>query len=84
MPWFIVDEEKEMLELTGARDWQEMLHYTRSRLRTLATLMQHFDESEEVDGFFLNQIVENLMEPILDMLDRLCSLIADFRVQPEE
>lgn len=84
LPWFIVDVEKEMLELTGAQDWQEMFHQTRCQLRTLATLMQHFDESEEVDGFFLNQIAENIMEPTLDMLDRLCSLIADFREQPEE
>ena len=84
LPWFIVDEEKEMLEVTGARDWQEMFHQTRCQLRTLATLMQHFDESEEVDGFFLNQIAENIMEPTLDMLDKLCSLIADFREQPEE
>lgn len=84
LPWFIVDEEKEMLEVTGARDWQEMFHQTRCQLRTLATLMQHFDVSEEVDGFFLNQIAENIMEPTLDMLDRLCSLVADFREQPEE
>ena len=84
LPWFIVDEEKEMLEVTGAQDWQEMFHQIRCQLRTLATLMQHFDEYEEVDGFFLNQIAENIMEPTLDMLDRLCSLIADFREQPEE
>lgn len=84
LPWFIVDEEKEMLEVTGARDWQEMFHQTRCQLRTLATLMQHFDVSEEVDGFFLNQISETIMEPALDMLDRLCSLVADFREQPEE
>ena len=33
-------------------------------------------------AFFLNQIVENLMAQPLDVLNRLCSLVADFQ-EPE-
>ena len=47
-----------------------------------SAIPQGIYEEEEVDGFFLNQIVENLMAQPLDMLNRLCSLVADFQ-EPE-
>ena len=82
LPDFAVKEEKCLLEECGAGDWQEALHMVRGKLEILSCLMRHFDEEEEVDGFFLNQIVENLMAQPLDMLNRLCSLVADFQ-EPE-
>lgn len=45
--------------------------------------MKHFDEDKKIDGFSLNQIAENLMEPILDTLDRLRSLVTDFELVDE-
>lgn len=82
LPDFAVKEEKCLLEECGATDWQEALHMVRGKLEVLSCLMRHFDEEEEVDGFFLNQIVENLMAQPLDVLNRLCSLVADFQ-EPE-
>ena len=43
--------------------------------------MQHFDTEQKIDGYLLNQIAETMLEPPLDMLDRLCSLVADFDLQ---
>ena len=83
LPGFIVDEERRMLEAYKAEDWQEMLHIMHCQFQAVATLMRHFDEEEDVNGFFLNQIAESLLLPALDMLNRLCSLVADFRLLPQ-
>lgn len=81
LPGFIVEEEQEMLRLYKANSWQEMFEQTSCKFRTLATLMQHFDTEQKIDGYLLNQIAETMLEPPLDMLDRLCSLVADFDLQ---
>ena len=81
LPGFIVEEEQEMLRLYKANSWQEMFEQTSCKFRTLATLMQHFDTEQKIDGYLLNQIAETVLEPPLDMLDRLCSLVADFDLQ---
>lgn len=82
IPGFMVDEEKEMLELLKAENWQHMFDKTYEQLYTMALLMQHFEVDEEVDGFSVQLMGNTLMAP-LDMLSRLCSLIADFRPASE-
>lgn len=79
---FMVDEEKEMLELLKAKNWQHMFDKIYEQLYTMALLMQHFEADEEVDGYFVQLMGNTLMAP-LDMLSRLCSLIADFRPASE-
>lgn len=79
---FMVDEEKEMLELLEAENWQHMFDKIYEQLYTMALLMQHFEADEEVDGYFVQLMGNTLMAP-LDMLSRLCSLIADFRSASE-
>lgn len=82
IPGFMVDEEKEMLELLKAENWQHMFDKTYEQLYTMALLMQHFEVDEEVDGYSVQLMGNTLMVP-LDMLSRLCSLIADFRPASE-
>ena len=83
IPGFIVGEERSLLESFGADDWQEVLHLARCRLQVISQLLLHYDEDEQIDGLFLNLLAESLLEPGLDTLNRLCSLLADFRPQPE-
>lgn len=74
----VLAQEQEILEAYDAENWQEVLHLLRARLETVTLLLKHFDVGEEINGFSLNQIAENLIEPILDMLNKLCSLVVDF------
>lgn len=78
IPGFMVAKEREMLELLKAENWQEMFDKTYEQLYTMALLMQHVEADEEIDGFSIQLMGNTLMAP-LDMLSRLCSLIADFR-----
>ena len=59
-----------------------MFDKTYDQLYTMALLMQHFEVDEEVDGYSVQLMGNTLMVP-LDMLSRLCSLIADFRPASE-
>lgn len=76
---YIVKEEKALLAAYHAEDWQEMFYMARNKLEIIYNLMSHFDEDEEISGFFLQQIARDLMAQPLEMLTRLCSLVADFR-----
>lgn len=78
IPRFIVAKEKQMLELLKAENWQDMFDKTYEQLYTMALLMQHFEADEEIDGFSIQLMGNTLMAPV-DMLSRLCSLVADFR-----
>ena len=83
IPGFMVAEERQMLELLKAENWQGMFDKTYEQLYTMALLMQHFEADEEIDGFSIQLMGNTLMAP-LDMLSRLCSLIADFRPVSED
>lgn len=76
---YIVREEKALLAAYHAEDWQELFYMARNRFETIYNLMRHFHEEEVVNGFLLQQIAQNLMAQPLEMLTRLCSLVADFR-----
>ena len=78
IPGYMVAKEKQMLEMLKAENWQEMFDKTYDQLYTLALLMQHFETDEKIDGFSVQQMGNTLMAP-LDMLSRLCSLVADFK-----
>ena len=80
---YILKEEQALLAAYQAEDWQELFQVARGRFETICTLMRHFHEDQEINGFLLQQIAENLMLPNLELLNRLCSLVADFRA-PEE
>ncbi|MCL1940120.1 MAG: hypothetical protein FWG04_05610 [Desulfovibrionaceae bacterium] len=83
IPGFIVKEEKEMLELLKAEDWQDMFDKTYEQLYMMAMLMQHFEADEIIDGFSIQRLGNAFMVP-LDTLRRLCSLVADFRPVSED
>ena len=78
IPGYMLAKEKQMLEMLKAENWQEMFDKTYDQLYTLALLMQHFETDEKIDGFSVQQMGNTLMGP-LDMLSRLCSLVADFK-----
>ena len=78
----VTEPEKEMLELLKAENWQHMFDKTYEQLYTMALLMQHCEVDEEVDGYSVQLMGNTLMVP-LDLLSRLCSLIADFRPASE-
>lgn len=83
IPGFMVAEERQMLELLKAENWQDMFDKIYEQLYTMALLMQHFEADEEIDGFSIQLMGNTLMAP-LDMLSRLCSLVADFKPVSED
>ena len=84
IPAYIMDEEEEMLDVYGAEDWREVLYHARATFGVLADLMRNFDECKRVKGFFLNEVAQHMMMPPLDMLNRLCSVVACFEHPDEE
>lgn len=79
IPGNILDEEQEMLEFYKAEDWQELFNKAHDQIYATVLLMERIPAEEEIDGFSITLIAENLMIP-LRMLSKLCSLIADFRL----
>lgn len=77
IPGNILDEEQEMLERYKADNWQDLLNKAHDRLYATILLMERIPAEEELDGFSITLIAENLMSP-LKMLGRVCSLVADF------
>ncbi len=82
LPGFILEEEQKMLKAYKADDWKELFGKVYNQLYATVMLMQRVPAEDEIDGFSLQLIAENLMMP-LDMLSKLCSLIADFRLVHE-
>jgi hypothetical protein len=82
IPGFMVDEEQKMLGMYKADSWQEVFSMAHGQLHTMVLLMRHFEAGEDIDGFSIQLMGDALMAP-LDMLSRLCSLVEDFRLQPE-
>lgn len=82
LPGYMVKEEQKMLEAYKAGDWKELFNKVYNQLYTTIMLMQRVPAEDEIDGFSVQLIAENLMMP-LDMLSKLCSLIADFRLVHE-
>ena len=82
LPGFILEEEQTMLKAYKVDDWKELFGKVYEQLYTTAMLMQLVPAEEEIDGFSVQLMAGNLMMP-LDMLDKLCSLIADFRLVRE-
>ena len=74
----ILEEEREMLAFYRAGNWQELLNKAHDQMYATVLLMERVPADEEIDGFSITLIAENLMMP-LRMLSKLCSLIADFR-----
>ena len=79
IPGNILDEEQEMLEFYKAEDWQELFNKAHDQIYATVLLMERIPAEEDIDGFSITLIAENLMMP-LRMLSKLCSLIADFRL----
>ena len=79
LPGFILEEEQKMLKAYKADDWKELFSKVYEQLYTTAMLMQRVPAEEEIDGFSVQLMAGNLMMP-LDMLSKLCSMLADFRL----
>lgn len=79
LPGFILEEEQKMLKAYKADDWKELFSKVYEQLYTTAMLMQLVPAEEEIDGFSVQLMAGNLMVP-LDMLSKLCSMLADFRL----
>lgn len=79
LPSNILDEEQEMLEFYKAENWQELFNKAHDQIYATVLLMERIPAEEDIDGFSITLIAENLMMP-LRMLSKLCSLIADFRL----
>lgn len=83
VPGYIVEEERILLAQHQAQSWQEMFDKTCNHLHTLIFLLQHFETGASMDGYAVTLLGDTLMAP-LNTLNSLCSLVADFRLQPEE
>ncbi len=83
IPGHMVAEERKLLAMYQADSWQEMFNKAYDQLYTMALLMRHFKTEEELDGYSVQLLGETLMVP-LRLFDRLCALVADFRLQTED
>ena len=83
VPGYIVEEERILLAQHQVQSWQEMFDKTCNHLHTLIFLLQHFETGASMDGYAVTLLGDTLVAP-LDTLNSLCSLVADFRLQPEE
>lgn len=79
IPANILDEEREMLEFYKVENWQELFNKAHDQIYATVLLMERIPAEEEIDGFSITLVAENLMMP-LRMFSKLCSLIADFRL----
>ena len=79
LPGYILDEERDMLVFYKAGNWQELFAKAYEQFYATIMLMEHVAAEDEFDGFSLNLIAGNLTNP-LNMLGKLCSLIADFHL----
>ncbi len=82
VPGYIVEEERILLAQHQAQSRQEMFDKTCNHLHTLIFLLQHFETGASMDGYAVTLLGDTLMAP-LDTLNSLCSLVADFRLQPK-
>ena len=80
IPGSSVDEEADLLKEYKEDCWQNVLHSVRAQFEALFLLLRHFDSDEEVDGDFLHSIADDIMVYPLNILNKLCSVVADFTV----
>ena len=79
LPSFTVRQEYELLQQHEQGRFSHLVDRIHDDLSATVMLMRHIDESVEISGFELRLIGENLARP-LDLLDTVCSQLADFNL----
>ncbi len=83
VPAYIVKEEQSALNEHKAENLLDFLQKAREEIYITAYLLRNFTDYEDVTGYTLNQIGEHFDRP-LAMLNRLCSIFADYKPHPPE
>ena len=79
LPSFTVRQEYELLQRHEQDRFSHLVNRIHDDLSATVMLMRHIDGSVEISGFELRLIGENLARP-LDLLDTVCSHLADFNL----
>ena len=84
IPARVVRNEGILLHKYGVEDLRELLERISSDFRTTVMLLKNYDISwEEHDGFSISLAADHILLP-LNLLDEVCSLLADFEEVFEE
>lgn len=83
VPAYIVRDEQSALKEHKAENLLDFLQKAREEIYITAYLLRNFTDYEDVTGYTLNQIGEHFDRP-LAMLNRLCSIFADYKLQRPE
>ena len=83
VPAFIAKIEQKTLKEYKAENLLDFLQKAREEIFITAFLLRNFADYEDVTGYTLNQIGEHFERP-LAMLNRLCSIVADYKPHPLE
>lgn len=83
VPAYIVKDEQSALKEHKAENLLDFLQKAREEIYITAYLLRNFTDYEYVTGYTLNQIGEHFDRP-LAMLNRLCSIFADYKPHPLE
>ncbi len=83
VPAFIAKVEQKALKEYKAENLLDFLQKAREEIFITAFLLRNFADYEDVTGYTLNQIGEHFERP-LAMLNRLCSIVADYKPHPPE
>lgn len=79
LPHFIVRREYELLQQYKQDKFAHLVNRVYEDLYATILLMRHMDDSTDISGFELHLISENLSRP-LDLLNTICSQLADFEL----
>lgn len=78
VPGFIVQEEQATMREHRTSDLLDLLHKAHENFFITSFLLRNFNVDEDLTGFRLQQIGQQLEYPIR-MLNRACSLLGDYR-----
>lgn len=80
VPGFMVLEEREILETYQAEDVVDLIRKARDDFSITSLFMRRFSDDYSIDGFTVQHIGEIMARPIV-MLNKACSILADYEPQ---
>lgn len=83
VPGFMVLEEREILETYQAEDVVDLIRKARDDFSITSLFMRRFSDDYNIDGFTVQHIGEIMHRPIV-MLNKACSILADYEPQSDD
>ncbi len=83
VPGFMVLEEREILGQYQAEDVVDLIRKARDDFSITSLFMRRFNDDYCIDGFTVQHIGEIMHRPIV-MLNKVCSILADYEPQHQD